>query len=96
MAAAINIVNVPGPEAAGGGLYGGVFIPRNITVSVGATVTWNDTDPAHAMHHVICTGLFSKTLKWGDSFSYTFTQNGTFNYYDDFYDNLDGTIVVVR
>jgi plastocyanin len=95
MAATVNIINVPGPEAAGGGLYGGVFSPRDITVSVGATVTWNDIDSAHGTHHVICTSLFSNTMKFGDSFSYTFTQAGTFNYYDDLYDNLDGTIVVV-
>ena len=95
MAASVNIINVPGPEAAGGGLYGGEFNPRNIMVSVGATVTWNDMDLAHGTHHVICAGLFSKTMKYGDSFSYTFTQNGTFNYFDDLYDNLDGTIIVV-
>jgi len=94
MTAVINIIN--GPNAVGqGALYGGEFSPRNVTVSVGATVTWTNTDSMHGTQDVISNdGLFNTSLKYGESFSHTFTQNGSFNYHDDLHDNMDGTVIV--
>ncbi|MDO8579107.1 MAG: hypothetical protein Q7R50_08035 [Dehalococcoidales bacterium] len=40
-------------------------------------------------------GLFNAKLQSGESFSYTFTQNGTFNLVDDQYNDMDGTVYVV-
>ena len=92
--ALVNIIN--GPNAIGkGDLYGGEFFPHDIGVSVGGTVTWNNTDSVHGTQDVISNdGLFNQKLEYGQSFSYTFTQNGTFNYHDDLHDNMDGTVVV--
>jgi hypothetical protein len=94
MTAQINIII--GPNAVGlGALYGGEFSPRNVTVSTGGTVTWNNTDSVHSKHDLISNdGLFNTTLQYGESFSYAFTQNGSFNYHDDLYDNMDGTVIV--
>ena len=79
----------------GGHLWGGQFSPRIIAVSVGATVTWNNTDEVGLFHSVVSNdGLFSNNLTYGESFSYTFTQNGTFNYEDPTRDNMDGTVIV--
>ena len=78
-----------------GALYGGEFEPRNISVSVGSTVTWNDTDTWHVQHSVVSNdGLFNQSLTYGESFSYTFTQKGSFRYQDPLYDNMDGTVIV--
>lgn len=78
-----------------GVLYGGGFEPRNISVSVGSTVTWNNTDAWHVQHSVVSNdGLFNQLLLYGESFSYTFTQKGSFTYQDPIYDNMDGTVFV--
>ena len=97
MTALVQIMSDPQQAQGLGALYGGEFRPRNIAVSVGATVTWNNTDNVHTDkgHDLISDdGLFNKHLQYGDSFSYTFAQNGTFNYHDDLYDNIAGTVIV--
>lgn len=74
--------------------YGGEFEPRILTVPVGTMVTWNNED--NKDHTVISrNGLFDKRLTAGESFSYAFTQPGSFNYYDLLYGNMDGTVYVV-
>ena len=76
------------------GNYNGEYTPRNITVPVGATVTWNNTDVKE--HSVISDdGLFSANLEVGETFSYTFTKPGIFVYRSDIY-ALDGKVTVVE
>lgn len=76
------------------------FIPANITVPVGATVTWihrdREADTAVWFHNVTSeTGLFdSGLLAFGDTFSYTFTEPGTFNYYNKEFPYRHGTVIV--
>ena len=76
------------------------FIPANITVPVGATVTWihrdREADSAVWFHNVTSeTGLFdSGLLAFGDTFSYTFTERGTFNYYNNEFPYRHGTVIV--
>ena len=73
--------------------YEGEFRPHTIKVAVGAAVTWNNTD--NKDHTVISDdGLFNRRLRYGESFSYTFTQNGSFKYHDELYDGMDGIIHV--
>lgn len=92
MAALINIVLDP-EQFMGVDNYRGEFQTRIITVALGATVTWNNTD--RRVHTVVSRdGLFDKTLEYAESFSYTFTQNGSFAYYDKLYDNMDGVVNV--
>ena len=95
MTAVINIVNDPMAAQGAGALYGGQFRPRETNVSVGATVTWNNTDNVHTVHTVVSQdGLFNTTINYGESFNYTFTHNGTFAFLDPNYDNLDGAVIV--
>jgi plastocyanin len=71
-------------------ILGRAFIPMTITVTAGTTVTWTNQDP---QSHVVTSddGLFFFELALHDSFSYTFTEPGTFTYYgvppgDDLFD----------
>ena len=70
------------------------FSPATITVPVGTTVTWTQLD---AVSHTVTsdTGVFnSSTLYLGDTFSYTFTEGGTFNYHCVFHLFQTGTVIV--
>ena len=73
--------------------YEGEFRPHTIRVAVGGMVTWNNTD--NKDHTVISAdGLFNIRLRYGESFNYTFSQNGTFRYHDKLYDGMDGIVYV--
>jgi plastocyanin len=61
------------------------YLPQTLTVKVGTTVKWINNDEAE--HNVeardksfISDMLKTKNIKPGDSFSYTFTKAGTYNY----------------
>jgi plastocyanin len=71
------------------------FSPDNITVSVGTTVTWTNNDPV--THTVTSnTGLFSSgSLPPGGTFSFTFTQAGTFQYHCSIHTTMHGTVIVL-
>jgi len=74
--------------------YNGEYTPRDITVPVGTTVTWNNTDIKE--HSVISDdGLFSANIGVDETFSYTFTKPGIFAYRDDIY-TMDGKVTVVE
>jgi plastocyanin len=57
------------------------FSPLSITVPVGATVTWTNT--GQELHTVTSnTGdLFNQAIAPGESFSFTFTEPGTYHYH---------------
>src|SRR5262245_34709442 len=62
-------------------ISGFAFQPGKVTIQVGDTVTWTNLDGA--AHTATDTGpqaLFDGVMDNGESFSYTFTQAGTFNY----------------
>ncbi len=88
------VVIMAEPEQRAAGFnYEGEFRPHTIKVSVGATVTWNNTD--NKVHSVISDdGFFSKRLEYGESYNYTFTQTGVFAYHDELYDGMDGLVYV--
>lgn len=70
------------------------FGPATLTVSVGDTVTWtnNDTVPHTA---TASGGAFdSGTIGAGDTFTFTFTEAGSFDYVCNFHPNMMATIVV--
>lgn len=80
------------------------FEPNEVTIPVGGTVTWSNTDsvghwPASAMHPTHTAypgsgiekcgteeqaGIFDvcKDLAQGESWSFTFTEQGSWNYHD--------------
>jgi plastocyanin len=71
------------------------YVPASLEIPVGATVTWTNSDAApHTATAQDREALQSGTLNPGDSYSQTFDQPGTFDYFCEFHANMKGTIVV--
>jgi len=70
------------------------FVPAQLTVPVGTTVTWvNKDEEPHTI--VESDTLFkSHALDTGDKFSFTFTTAGSFKYFCTIHAHMVGTIVV--
>lgn len=69
------------------------FEPKELTVNAGTTVTWKQKDSM--FHKVISTNLFQSTdLNIGDTFTFTFTTTGEFNYYCMIHPFMTGKIIV--
>src|SRR5580658_8447517 len=70
------------------------FGPQTLTVPVGATVTWTNSDDIP--HTSVSTeGAFkSKVLDTDEKFSYTFTKAGTYPYYCTIHPKMTGKVVV--
>ena len=70
------------------------FAPARLTVKAGATVTWrNEDDIPHTVTST--TQLFkSKALDTEDSFSFTFTEPGTYQYFCSLHPRMTATVVV--
>ncbi len=75
-------------------IYQRDYMPRIITIHAGNTVTWTNKD--YEVHTITSTDdLFNGFLAYGESFSYTFTERGTFTYYCGPHPALPtGTIIV--
>jgi plastocyanin len=71
-----------------------VFGPQTLTVPVGTTVTWTNSDDIP--HTSVSTdGVFkSKVLDTDEKFSYTFTKTGTYPYYCTIHPKMTGKVVV--
>jgi plastocyanin len=71
-----------------------VFGPQAITVPVGTTVTWTNSDDIP--HTAVSTdGVFkSKVMDTDEKFSYTFTKSGTYSYYCSVHPKMTGQVVV--
>jgi plastocyanin len=84
----------PSADAAGIKIDNFVFGPQTITVPVGATVTWTNSDDIP--HTAVSTdGVFkSKVLDTDEKFSYTFTKPGTYAYYCTIHPKMTGTVIV--
>lgn len=69
------------------------FEPAQLTIKVGATVTWKNRDDIP--HTVVSAGKFrSKAMDTDDSYSFTFTTPGTYKYFCYVHPHMTGTIVV--
>lgn len=72
------------------------FTPAATTVKVGTTVTWTNQD--QDAHTVTSTGsagpLRSPTLQTGQSYRYTFTTPGTFDYLCTIHPFMTATVTV--
>ncbi len=70
------------------------FGPQTVTVPVGATVTWTNRDDIP--HTVVSTeGVFkSKVRDTDETFSYTFSQAGTYPYFCSLHPKMTGKVVV--
>ncbi len=73
---------------------GFAFSPRTLNISVGTTVIWkNNTTAPHTV--TSDTGVFgSGTISPGGTFSFKFTQAGTFAYHCNIHPFMTATIVV--
>ena len=70
------------------------FGPQTLTVPVGTTVTWTNRDDIP--HTIVSTdGVFkSKVRDTDETFSYTFTKAGTYNYFCSVHPKMTGKIIV--
>ena len=68
------------------------FTPESITVVLGTTVVWTNT--GQAPHTVSGDFADSGTLEPGQTFSFTFTEPGTYGYICAFHPNMVGEVVV--
>lgn len=77
-------------------IQGFAFSPATITVKVGTTVTWTNRDQdAHTV--TASNGPFkSKTLNTGDTYSYTFTAAGSFDYLCTIHPFMTAKVVVTK
>ena len=86
-----DILIVQGAGNQGNGKF---FAPSNFTVKIGQSVTWANKDGStHTVTNTPGT-LFDQTLASGDTFKFTFTQPGTYQYYCTLHPWMMGTIVV--
>lgn len=74
-----------------------MFIPSQISVAKGGTVTWTNNDST--THTVIddlsnVDGPHSGDIAPGATYSFTFTKTGSFQYHDSLHTSMRGTIVV--
>jgi plastocyanin len=68
------------------------FNPDSITVKIGDTVSWSNDD--QAPHQVAGSIFGSQPLNTGDSYSFTFTQAGTYDYHCAIHPTMTGQIIV--
>jgi plastocyanin len=70
------------------------FSPKPLTVAMGTTVKWvNHDDIPHTVVEKNTT-FRSKALDTDDSYSYTFTSAGTFDYFCGLHPHMVGQIIV--
>ncbi len=70
------------------------FSPATLTVAEGTTVTWTNRDDMP--HTVVATdkSFASEALDTDQTFSYTFSKPGTFEYYCSIHPRMTGRVVV--
>jgi plastocyanin len=81
--------------AAAVGIDNFTFNPATVTVKAGTTVTWtNKDDIPHGIAATNNAFKRSQALDTDDSFSFTFTTPGTYQYFCYIHPHMTGTIVV--
>jgi len=72
------------------------FVPNQITIAKGTTVTWTNNDSAQ--HQIAADdGSFnSAALSQGQSFQQTFSQEGAYSYHCAIHPSMKGTITVTK
>ncbi len=74
------------------------FSPANITVKAGTKVTWTNNDSvAHTVTETDGkTGPASSDVNPGETYSFTFSTPGTYQYYCSIHQSMLGTVVVTE
>lgn len=76
-------------------IAGFAFNPKNITVSVGDTITWTNNDSApHQLRGDNLSTLYSIQMPKGQTYGYTFDTAGTYTYHCTIHPSMKGTIIV--
>ena len=71
------------------------FTPQQLTIKAGTTVTWsNKDDIPHGIASATNAFSKSKALDTDDSYSFTFTTPGSYQYFCYIHPHMTGTIVV--
>jgi plastocyanin len=70
------------------------FSPQTLTVKAGVTVTWTNKDDIPHTVAAVNKQFRSKTLDTDDSYSFTFTTQGRYEYFCSLHPHMTGTIVV--
>jgi plastocyanin len=70
------------------------FEPATLNISTGTTVTWANNDSAAHTITARDNTFKSGTLSPGGSFSFTFNEKGTFEYYCTIHPSMTGKIIV--
>jgi len=95
-----TVTNAPGSSTPGCETTDNCFIPSTVVITVGGTVTWENTD---TMAHTSSSGtpaggpdgVFDSSLVMaGASFSHTFDSTGTFDYFCMVHPWMTGTVIV--
>ena len=96
-----TVTNAPGSSVPGcEETADGCFIPNTVTIDIGGTVTWENNDTAaHTSTGGSATdgpsGVFDSSLIMaGSSFSHTFEDAGTFDYFCMVHPWMEGTVIV--
>ena len=90
---------VPPPPAAPGSvnITDFLFSPKDLSVAVGATVTWRQFDRApHTATSTDRTTFDSGNLSTGDAYSFTFRSAGTYQYLCTYHPEMVGSITVTN
>lgn len=82
------------PTAATVIMYQTAFVPANVTVKAGGTVTWRNTDGEP--HNATGNGIDTGNLVTNASSARTFQSVGTFNYTCTLHAGMNGTVTVVQ
>ncbi len=69
------------------------FIPATLTVPAGTTVRWINSS---SVEHTVTSSdeLFDEQVSPGETFSYTFSDTGTYGYICTIHAGMSGTVVV--
>jgi amicyanin len=95
LAGGVLLAQAQSPAAAAVSIDNFTFNPPTLTVKAGTTVTWTNKDDIP--HGIAATGNTikrSNALDTNDSYSFTFTTPGTYQYFCYIHPHMTGTIVV--
>ena len=72
------------------------FMPPELSIQTGTTVTWRNTDRVSHTSTSDAAGWNSGTITSGGQFSFTFGTAGTFPYHCAIHPGMTGTVVVTN
>jgi plastocyanin len=75
-------------------LGNGAFLPDNLAIDAGTTVTWTNTDSVSHTSTSNASGWDSGIIAPGRQFSFTYQTAGTFPYHCAIHPGMVGTVVV--